>query len=88
MQETIRIETHALPRAEGLARVEVGKDGRLDALRQSASLKLLFPRVDGSAKQAVLVNMQGEPHRASFLLLFLFIFTFLCSFEQACGFLL
>ena len=51
--------TYSPPRAEGSVTLSIGAEGRLKRLRQSASLKVLFPRVDGSACHAVLVNTAG-----------------------------
>lgn len=47
------------PRAEGSVILSVGAENRLKRLRQSASLKALFPRVDEDALHAVLVNTAG-----------------------------
>lgn len=47
------------PRAEGSIILSVGAGGRLHRLRQSASLKALFPRTDRSAVETVLVNTAG-----------------------------
>lgn len=52
-------QTTAAPRAQGAVTLSVQADGRLDRLRQSASLKVLFPRHDGPETQAVLVNTAG-----------------------------
>lgn len=46
------------PRAEGAVTLAVGAGRRLERLRQSASLKALFPRTDAEM-QAVLVNTAG-----------------------------
>lgn len=46
------------PRAEGAVTLRFGAGGRLRGLRQSASLKVLFPRSDGDP-QAVFINTAG-----------------------------
>ena len=55
-------EGQCLPRARGRVRVSVHQDGsrtQLDGLFQSGSLKSVFPRPDGKALTAVLVNTAG-----------------------------
>jgi len=58
---TARAEGTLQPRAHGEVRLAVRRRARTEiaALRQGGSLKLLFPRTDGCALQAVVINTAG-----------------------------